>query len=73
MLRGRGIMTGDDDERRADGWGPGRNDDLDGGLTPQQQRAEQAAAREALRRLHVPAGGVCEWCGQPFPCPDSQN
>jgi hypothetical protein len=52
--------------------GAGQDDELDGGLTPEQLAAEQSAAREALRRLHVPVDGVCEWCGQPFPCPDSQ-
>ncbi|GAA3385473.1 hypothetical protein [Cryptosporangium minutisporangium] len=50
--------------------GPLRDDELDADLTPEQLAAEQAAAREALRRLHVPVDGVCDWCGQPFPCPD---
>ncbi|WP_073251511.1 hypothetical protein [Cryptosporangium aurantiacum] len=51
--------------------GPGWDDDLDADLTPEQRAAERAAARETLRRLHVPFGGVCEWCRQPYPCPDS--
>jgi hypothetical protein len=49
-------------------------DDLDAGATPEQLAAERAAAKEALRRLHQPAAdgsGRCDWCGEPFPCPDS--
>ena len=72
-LRGGGVMTGGDDRRRMDGWGTDSDDALDEGLTEEELAAERAAARETLRRLHVPIGGVCEWCGQPFPCPDSQT
>lgn len=46
--------------------------ELDAGLTPEELAAERAAAKEALRRLHVRAecGSRCDWCGEPFPCPD---
>lgn len=72
-LRGDGVMTNGDDRRRTDGWGTGSDDELDAGLTAEERAAERAAARDALRRLHVPVGGVCEWCGQPFPCSDSSG
>ena len=67
MAEGAGRR--DDPDRR--GAGPG--DELDAGLTPEQMAAERAAARQALRRLHVPVGDVCDWCRQPFPCPDSRG
>jgi len=58
--------SADPDRRGAD-----RDDEFDAGLTPEELAAERAAARETLRRLHVPVGGVCDWCRRPFPCPDS--
>lgn len=70
---GWGADGGRADGRGTDGGGTDRTDDPDAGLTAEELAAEREAVREALRRLHVPAGDVCAWCAEPFPCPDSRG